>query len=284
MQREVGPETALWDRPAAPWVVGFGLVVAFWPALLELFGHLATHAWSRTALVFPWLLYVAIRCERRQGREGPRPSSRLVIWSALGIGLLIELVAVSGYVLRLGRLGGLLALFGVSWGAGWLGLRVALLLVWTIPLPAVLMRVASPRLETFWAGAAAALVPDVAVVPIDRGAILRAEASELLLLAPAGGLALGFGLAGLGFFGAVVRGAELKGAIVAAILWALIWIPLQLCIVTGATISLSLGAGGRVTEVILTQTGWIVVVVGGFALSLRAWAASGDGPERGGGS
>ncbi|MCR9093709.1 MAG: hypothetical protein NXI30_05810 [bacterium] len=283
MQREVGPETALWDRAAAPWVVGLGLVVAFWPALLELFGHLATHAWSRTALVFPWLCYVAIRCERRRGPDRPRTGSRLAIWSALGIGLLIELVAVAGDVVRLGRLGGLVALFGVSWGAGWIGLRTALLLVWTIPLPAMLMRVASPRLEIFWAGIAAALVPDVSMVPIDRGAILRSEASELLLLAPDGGLALGFGLAGLGFFGAVVHGADLKRAVASAILWSLIWIPLQLCIVTGATIALSLGADSRVTEAILTQTGWIVVVVGGVALSLRAWAMSGDEREKGGG-
>ncbi len=254
---------SLWRRPTSAWIVWPGLLVAFSPVLLELADHLIASPWSRSALIFPWLSVVAIRA------DGARAHSKRLIWACIALGILIELVAVSGGILRLGRVGLVVAVVGVVWGAGWARPAVCLLLVWTLPLPSALMRLASPTLETTWGSAVAALLPGLALDPASSGPALVAGDEVLRLVAPDGGLALGYGLAGLGWFRAVAAGHRIGRASRCAIGWGVSLIPVQLGILAIGGLALVAGLEATRARWLVDQSGWILIGVLGLALAAQ---------------
>lgn len=269
MESEAHP-ASFWSRPTSAWIVWPGLLVAFSPVLLELAEHLIAHPWTRSALVFPWLSALAIRADR--GRSESKP----LIWACVVLGILIELVAVSGGILRVGRVGLVVAAMGIVCGAGWARPLTTLLLVWVLPLPSALMRLASPDLESAWGGTVAALVPGLALDAASSGPALVAGEHALRLVAPDGGLALGFGLAGLGWFNAIAVGHRGGRAWVGSIGWGICLIPVQLGILAIGGLALVAGCGPGRARWILDQSGWILVGVLGVTLAAKHWPAELD--------
>lgn len=269
-----GQVASIWAHPGSPWIVWPALTIAFSPVLVELAQHLIAHPWARSALVFPWLAAVAIRADRQ--RTDQRPESKRLIWICVGIALCLELVAVAGGLLRLGRVAFVLAGVGIVWGAGWARPASALLLVWLLPFPSTLSKLASPGLEIAWGHLVAGLVPGL---QLDSGAtgpsIFVAGESALRLTAHDSGLVLAFGLAGLGWFRAAVAGHELGQALRTALQWAGAMLPIQLILLTLGGGALAAGAEGTHVRWLLDQSSVLVIAVSGLALALQRWPASG---------
>ena len=252
------------SRPGYGWLVWPGLALAFSPVLLDLAEHLIAHPWARSALIFPWLVTRAIRANEAGSQ------SRRLIWGCVVLGLLIELIAASGGMLRLGRVGLVVAAFGILCGGGWARPSVALLLVWSVPLPSALLRIASPQLETTWAGVAATLLPGVELDATTSGPMLIAADQALRLSALDGGLGLGFGLAGLGWFVAVMARHPSSGrALAYTVGGAVAMVPAQVILLAIAGLALAAGFEASRVRWALDQAGWILVCALGIAFAVR---------------
>jgi hypothetical protein len=255
--------TSIWNEPRWKPVIGLMLIIAFSPVLFELWSHVETHPWARTALIFPLLAWVATRTAPRAERL---PSSGL-IWSVLGVALVLELVAVSGDAPRIGRIGLVAGWVGLVWGAGWAKLVPALLLVWVIPLPSTLMEILSPGLEQGLGWICSALLPGVALGAVGPSPALMGPEEALVVLGSAsGGLAMLFGFAGLAWFRAAVQGVTLSTAAIRALGAALLGLPLQAIIVVAAGGLLATGQGEETAQAVLAHAGWILVLLGGLCL------------------
>jgi hypothetical protein len=248
-----------------------GLGVAFSPVLLDLAEHLVAHPWTRSASIFPVLLALAIRS------NGGGVATKRLVWICVVLGVVIELIAASGGVLRLGRVGLVVAAFGILCGAGSARPSVALLLVWCVPLPSALMRIASPQLETTWGAAAAALLPGVTLDPATSGPMLVANGQALRLTAPDAGLALGFGLAGLGWFAAVMVRREGARAVGRALGWGIAIMPVQVALLAIGGLALAAGCEASQIRGALDQSGWILIGVLGIVLAWKHGAVRVDG-------
>lgn len=239
---------------------------------MDLAEHTWNHPWSRVAIVFPWLFWVALRHEH--GRNRAESKSRRLIWACILVGLAIELLAVSGDVLRLGRVGFCIAAVGMVCGAGWARWQAALLLVWMIPLPNSLNRMLSPGLESLWGSIGAVLAPGVVFESGSLNMILVAGETNLKLVPADGGLAVFFGLAGLGWFRSIISDEPGLNGAGRAMRWGMLMIPIQLAILTIGSLMLSSGSAARSTRWVMDQAGWILILAFGLTLSLRAMRAS----------
>ncbi|HPG28670.1 MAG TPA: hypothetical protein PLW10_23770 [Myxococcota bacterium] len=249
------PEAPSRDRlfEAALWL---GLGVAFSPVLLELVGHWRAHPWARVSLVFPGL---ALEALRRGAAGASRSTSRPILVLGLGLAIGLELVAISGDALRLGRLAFVLGAVALGIGLGRAGWVRALVLVWIVPLPSTLLELASPALEGAWGRLVAAGLPGLeAIVARDGRIALAAGEARLPLEAPDGGLALAFALAGLGWYRAARRDLGGRAALQSALRAAGLFVPIQLGIVALAG-ALLVGGGARPAGFVLAQAGWLSV-------------------------
>ncbi|MEZ4290357.1 MAG: hypothetical protein R3E53_07390 [Myxococcota bacterium] len=247
------PEAPSRDRlfEAALWL---GLGVAFSPVLLELVGHWRAHPWARVSLVFPGL---ALEALRRGAAGASRSTSRPILVLGLGLAIGLELVAISGDALRLGRLAFVLGAVALGIGLGRAGWVRALVLVWIVPLPSTLLELASPALEGAWGRLVAAGLPGLeAIVARDGRIALAAGEARLPLEAPDGGLALAFALAGLGWYRAARRDLGGRAALQSALRAAGLFVPIQLGIVALAG-ALLVGGGARPAGFVLAQAGWL---------------------------
>jgi hypothetical protein len=167
--------------------IAFGLMATFWPVVSDLGRHVVVHPWARGAIVFPLLVWIAVRAEAAKAG----PERRWVLWLALPIALAIELVAVAGDVVRLGRVALVLAAAASLFATGRAGLLTLALTLWLIPLPSAIAGILSPSLESTWAQIAASLIVGVSFAAGPEGPMLSTEAGGRVLLVPAdGGLGL----------------------------------------------------------------------------------------------
>ena len=182
-----------------------GLLAALSPVLLDWARHLAAEPEVRYAAVFiPLGLHLA--------RIQPVPTAR----RSWGLWLLVAalcfcVLAVGGGVSRFARLGMPFAVLGM---AVWLGRpspAIAALALWTIPVPSFLMQMGGRLLEALPA------LP-IALEPFDLGLPLAAL------------------LSGLAYHAALARDEDMRTAVRAAILAALLALPLQ-----AAAVGLALG-------------------------------------------
>ncbi|MFK7897292.1 MAG: archaeosortase/exosortase family protein [Myxococcota bacterium] len=265
MTREA-PSESLWTHPAAPWLVWGGLIVAFSPVLSELVGHWLAHPWSRVSIIFPWLAWVAVRED--QGRPGR--ASRPIIWTCMLVALLTMLIAISGDAIRFGRIALAVGGAGMIAGAGWARLTASIVLAFSVPTPNALLKSVSPGLESALAKGVAAVVPGLQVETTVRTAHWVSEGERFLIDHTDTGIAMGVGLAGLGWFQTVVTGGEWKDAIRRAALWFLAAIPVQFVIL--GVVAFCLGVLGRadMARGILNEAGWLIVFLLGIHLSLQA--------------
>ena len=103
------------------WFLWLALIICFSPVLVDLARHLVAEPWALYVLLFPPLLARCAVC------EGPDARSVRMGAVLLALSLAVELVAVGGGLVRLGRLGLPLGVIGVSRAFGLLSLRTALL-------------------------------------------------------------------------------------------------------------------------------------------------------------
>ena len=252
---------SIWSEPRWRVVIWLVLLGAFSPVLIDLSRHVESHPWAGTAVVFPWLAWVAARSNPAADRA-PRTS---IVWGALLFALLLEVVAVSGDAPRIARVGFVIGLVGLVWGAGWAKPIPALVLIWVVPLPTMLLEILSPGLEHRLGMLCTGILPNLSFQPLGAGPSLLSSAGESVTLEPSsGGLALLFAFAGLGWFRAAAEGASAFPTVRTAARWSLIGLPIQAAILLAAATSLAAGAQGASAQRVLDHAGWIVVVCFGL--------------------
>ena len=261
----------LWAHPVAPWLVWGGLIAAFSPVLRELVQHWVDHPWARVSIIFPWLAWVAVR--KDQGRPGK--ASRRIIWACLITALIIEMIAITGDTIRFARIALAIGGAGVIAGAGWARLTASIVLAFSVPPPNALLKIFSPGLENAFGKLVAALVPTLRFERVGLRFHWLTENADLLLEHTHGGLAMGIGLAGLGWFQTVVTGGEWKDAIKRAVIWFLWMIPIQLVLFMGAAGLMVVSGQANGALWLLNQMGWIIVMASGAFLSVQALRVSG---------
>jgi len=244
----------------------FGLMAAFWPVVSDLVSHIVTHPWARGAMVFPLLVWIAVRAEgANAGLE-----RRWVLRLALPIALAIELVAVAGDVVRLGRVALVLAVAASLFGTGRAGLLTLSLTIWLIPLPSAIAEILSPSLESTWVQIAASPISGVSFAAGPDGLMLSTEEGGRMVLVPAaGGLALAYALAGLAWFQGLMRRLPMHRLMGRSAIAALFSLPIHLGVIGLATIMLSLSPMSSAAQRLLEHGPWLIVVLAGLVLAVR---------------
>lgn len=244
--------------------VWIALAVAFSPVLIDLARHLLAAPWARGALVFPWLVWLAARVDRPAGSP---PLGRHWVGLALGAALVLQVVAIGGDAVRVARVGLVLAAALALWGTGTVGLRSAILALWILPVPSFVMEALSPNLEVAVARLAA-LGPAVSVGTTSAGDPALSTAAGSIELAPIdGGIALALGLAGVQWARSTLGGRSLGACAGAAVLGALIAVPLQVVLLLSASGLVAAGlAPTEVARSLLDQAGAVLVAASGLAL------------------
>lgn len=258
-----------WERRGLGGLLWLALGICFSPVLTDLARHLAAEPWARYALLFPPLLVLSALRERPDA-----PSARIGA-ALLVIGLIVELVAVGGGFVRLGRLGLPLAVIGMSRAFGLLSLRTALLALWWVPLPHAALSFHSPALETAWLHLAAWPLDLIGAEIGVEAAVLRAGGGALALSEPDGGLPLAALLSGLGWYTSARLGEGLWRCLRRAASWAVLAFPLQVTALGLAAAGLVLGATGESLQLFL-RLFWIPIAVAGLLFAGRWFRARGD--------
>ncbi len=242
-----------------------GLAFAFAPTLRGGLEHLTHEPWTRATLIFPVLAYLAARA------EGPSMPSR-VGWLLVAVGVAIQLVAIAGGFVPVGRLGFVLAAIGLCRGAGWCSLPAALLLVFLIPLPHAIHDLGSPWLEGGLAQAAAALAGGLGFDVVHGRDVLATGAATLHLADHDGGLGLLVLFAGLAWFDwQCDPQRSLRGLLRMGLVCLLAAGAVQLASLTLAAISLAqagVEAAGRARS-ILDGVPWIMIWTSGIVLAWK---------------
>lgn len=212
-------------RIALLWIA---LAVALSPSLVDLAEHVVVRPWARVAIVFPFLLAWSVRRDRSRAR----PALDGYLWIALG--LLFSVVGVGGGMPRVARPGIALGVIGLARVTGFPSTPVALLAAFAIPLPSVVLGAFEPGLEGI-VGLAMASLADVVGVPAQldlrtMNSLRFVTPRGVLELVPGdGALSLAWALAGVAWFGAVLRGTPLRQAARSVARWSFLALPIQAC-------------------------------------------------------
>ena len=202
-------------------VVWVALAAASLGVLADLFGLWSTDAWSRYSLVFlPLAALVSWR--GAGGTAQPRLAAALV-----GLGAVIEVLAIGGGFDRVGRVGLGLALLGMTCLHGVEGWSRRLCVVWILPIPHVIAiqhgKLAIALMGQLGAATVALLEPELRFAD----ASLWYDSAGLWLRGPAGGLTVLVVLAGLGWHASAFAGAPLRASAWRAARWGALGIPIQ---------------------------------------------------------
>lgn len=250
-----------------------GLAFAFAPTLGEAFRNLVQQPWTRATLVFPLLAYMAARAER------PSEPSRSG-WALIGVGIVIQQIAISGEVDRAGKIGFILAAIGLCRWAGWCSLETASLLAFLIPLPHVVVAFGSPWLEGGLATGAALLARSLGFA-VDYGSgALVSEGATLRLADRDGGLGLVVLLAGLAWFDWLCRPERRSGRLALLALTGIVAAgAIQLASLTGSAMMLAVRGedSAGVVRAWLDRIPWLLAWTSGVALAWIHRRAEGTG-------
>jgi hypothetical protein len=202
------------------------LAVALSPSIVNLVEHVATRPWARCAAPFPFLLgWLAWR-----HRERAQPAADGFVW--LAIGLVLSIVGAGGDMPRLARPGIALGVIGLARATGFPPTPTALLAAFAIPLPTALLGAFEPGLEALVAraiAAGAAALGTAVELDASRLDVLRFVVPRgALELVPAdGALSLAWALAGIGWFGGLLRAAPPRELVRTALRWGVVAVPIQ---------------------------------------------------------
>ena len=257
--------------------ISFGLMAAFWPVISDLVRHVMTHPWARGAMVFPLLLWIAVRAEGK----GVGPARRWILWLILPAALAIELVAVAGDVVRLGRVAMILAVAATLFGTGRVGLGTLGLTLWLIPLPSAVAELLSPGLESTWARLAASFASSASFVSGPDGPVIFTESGVRVVLVPSdGGMASAYAFVGFAWFEGVMRGRSAPALFLRSAGAALLSIPLHVTIVVLATLALVFAPMSEASQMLLDHGPWMVLVALGLVLAGRESGVGAAAPSR----
>lgn len=200
-----GPgQAALWSA---------ALIFAFVPVLVDLVRHLVASPWARYAAVFPPLFVRCVLHERRTRTAAP-PKRDAALWIVAG--LAFAALAIFLGATRWGRFGLLLAAIGLCRRFGWGSWRSHLLLLFALPVPTALLKLAQPLSYQLQALADA----------LAGGA--GADVGALTLGRYGSGLPLAVSMMGLGWYAALLRGLPLRASATLAAGLFVCALPLQL--------------------------------------------------------
>jgi hypothetical protein len=254
-------------RSAVLWL---GVVGAFSPVVVDLLRHCAAEPWAGYALIFAPLLAVCVW----QSRGGARASADGYVW--LVVGVLIELAAIRADAIRMARPGLALAIIGLCRAFGLASAPASALALWLVPVPSMILALASPDLEIAWARLA---LPPLgwlgAQLSLD-GARVLGPAGVLELRPSDGGLTLLALLSGLGWYASLRAGCEAPAAARRALLWGAGAIPLQ-ALATLLALAALAGRSPELARLLLDSVVW-----GAVALLAVAWIELGPTRRRGG--
>lgn len=258
------PATTTRERASSVllWVV---LLFAFSPVVADLFSHLAQNAWARGSIVFLPLAWFA-------AQQLPTPAGP-VRWgfALLGLGLAIEVFAVGGDLLRLGRVGLGLAAVGLIGVRGWASLPAASLLLFAIPLPHALAEIASPTLEVTWGRLGVGLAQTFGLDLVRNGTVLSTPSGAILELgAVDGGVVLGSVAAGLAWFVAAAARRSMIACAGSSLLGFVAGVVGQGLIVALMGFGLGLGVPAALAATSLEQLVPGLAVLGASAVWVRA--------------
>lgn len=259
-----GRTGSIWSAPAWRLRLAGLLLVAFGPVVLNALHHVIENPWARGCLVFPWLTAHAARSVPADANAA-RPA---LAWAFLVGGLVFELVALGGDALRIARLGAAVAAAGIFWSAGWLRAGVALLVLFWLPLPSQLVKLGSPLLERAL-GRVFTLFPGVELEAILADTALHVGEAVLPMSPLDGGLALVFGLAGVGWFLAARVGAAPTAALASAARGAAAGGAIQVAVLALAVSAVALGVAPAAARDGLDHAGWLIVVAIGCVAAVR---------------
>jgi hypothetical protein len=199
-----------------------GLALAFSPALAELVSHWRVAPWARYSALALWLLP---RSASALGERSPRRSDGLVLVTA---GLVLEVFATAAGPAKLARPGLVLGVLGLARALGHPPLRVALLVLFLVPVPAALARLPEPVLRPLLQEPAAALAR-AAGAPVESLSLGIARGDALLRVYPHDlGVPLAALFAGAAYAAALVRGAATPRALATAAAVSPLALPVQL--------------------------------------------------------
>lgn len=235
---------------AAVWAAA--LLFAFLPALADLVRHQLETPWARYAAVFPLL---ALRCAWHE--RGARPALRrdAVLWIVAGLAILLAGILMGR--VRWGRVGAALAAIGWCRRFGLCSWRTQLLLLFAVPIPAAAMRLASPLAGQLGSFAAA------------LGAPLGIDVEPVVLARYGSGLPLAALLAGLSWYGSLLRARPARAALLRAAGVSLLALPCQVL----ATLAAAVAApwlGLSAARAALSQVPWLAATLVAVGVAERA--------------
>lgn len=202
-------------------LVACAVVLAFSPVLRDLLRHFAGSPWTLYSVGFLPLLWA---CARRDPPVG-RSHWDGYLWLLVGVAL--ELLAVAGGAIRIGRLGLPFGAIGLLRILGRGSLPTLILSLWLIPIPNSITELLSPSLEGAQLAISSFVLRSLGFDVMTRGATLVLGNRSWALLPAHGGLPLVALLSGLGWYTALRTGSDLLGAARRMLLWAALGIPLQ---------------------------------------------------------
>jgi hypothetical protein len=238
------------------------LGVALVPVFEEIGRHLVANPWAAYVLgMLPLCALAYARAERsgRTHRDG-------AIWVAAA--LAFELVGLLAGPAQIGRIAVPLAAIGFARLRGrpaWAG---ALLALWLVPIPNLLLRIPSPGLESLLLHLAALGAALFGASPAVHGVEVAVGDTGLRVLRGDGGVTLAVALAGAGWYVAVRRGAGLAGAFAGAARFAVAAPFLQLATLTGVVAALP-WLGSALAREILTFAPWLATTAAALLLGER---------------
>ena len=238
------------------------LLLAFSPTLADLAGHLAERPIFLYALVFvPLFVRCALRDAAPPARDG---------WLLVLVGLAAELVALFLGAVRMGRVGLALAAAGTCRLQGLAGWRTIALLALAIPLPASVVRIASPKAQVWMLDAAAALLGGRR-----EGYAAIFEAGRLQLTPFDNGMTQAVLIAGLVWYDGTLGRRPLPGVLVRMALFAPLGFVVQALAVLVTAGLASVGQGDPARS-LLTFGPWLLVATVGVAAAERRRQGSGS--------
>jgi hypothetical protein len=243
-------------------LLALALAVALAPVVEEIGRHVAANLWATYVLGMAALAAAAYALAEPTGRAHRDG----IAWIAAALAL--ELIGLLAGPAQIGRGALPLAAFGFARLRGRPGLAGALLALWLIPIPNLLLRIPSPGLETLFLTLAARGATLFGAEPVLSGVQVAVGDVGLRVHRGDGGVPLAVALAGAGWYVAVRRGAGLAGAAAGALRFAAAAPFLQLATLTGVVAALP-SLGSELARSVLTFAPWLAVTAAALALGGR---------------
>jgi hypothetical protein len=234
------------------WGLWFCLLVGLSFVLRDLVGHWTTAPWSRYSISFLVLLFLAARA------DSPGPPRKRAGLLLLVVGLVGQTFALSFWIVALGRPFAALAVLGMLLYFGTMSLRAALLVLWVVPLPMMVIEAfgGEAAARGIYVAGAALLEPFGMAFEFGRR-VVSSGANELPVAEHQGGLVLAAQMSGLAWYSALRRGLTWGWTARLIAGYALLALPIQFAAVVVTLALLSWGSPRWMIQFIDTAT-WLL--------------------------